>query len=119
MVELKTGDMTYIEVDENAFTVTFHYKTTRKIFFLTPETDGDREDLQYWWISGYKRIISRGIYGYAQDSLGEWQLVDLEKRQILESMTNPFKSIMFLSEVSPDGWIPTTARIKKIKQKQL
>jgi len=118
MVELGTSDMTLVEVDENAYTVTFHYKKTRRIFFLTPENSTDREDLQYWWNAGYKRIIPRGSRSYAQDALGKWQLVDLDNKQILESISNPLESIVFLSELSPDGYIIPSVRIRRIKQKQ-
>jgi hypothetical protein len=119
MVELIPPDITLVEVDENTFTVTFHYKTTRKIFVLTPENSADRQDLEYWWNSGFKKLIVNGIYAYAQNETGKWCLADFEGKRILESVINPFDNDRFISNISPDGYIPPSVKIRRIRQKQL
>jgi len=119
MVELNSSDITFIEVDENTFTVTFHFKKTYNVFALTPENSGEREDLQYWWNSGIKRLIVRGDYAYAQNATGKWLFVDFENKRILNTNSNPLKSNRFISSLIPEGYIPPSVKIRRIRQKQL
>jgi hypothetical protein len=113
MVNLESDDLALIEVDEKNFTVTLHYKFTRKINVFTPNMPGEegREDLKYFWDQGYKRLVFSYNRAYAERPDGKWDCVDMSDKSIRDTVNNPFDHELFLVYYIPDGVIPKNARV--------
>jgi len=113
MVNLEPDDLTLVEVDEKNFTVTLHYKITRKINVFTPNMPGEegREDLKYWWDQGYKRLVFSYNRAYAERPDGKWDYVDLLDKSFHGYVNNPLDNKPLVLDYIPDGYIPKNARV--------